>query len=260
MLSLLTLIVIISMSLLITRVATIMLNHTGLSREAAAFQARSAFTGVGFTTFESETVVHNPVRRKIIMTLMLIGNAGIISVMATLILTFVNNDEAAIGWPVKMAILIGSLIILWMISRSSAFDKWLCKIIERALKRYTTLYIHDYASLFHFSEDYQLFEYRIKENDWLTSKSLRDLKLRDEGLNLIGISRANGTYIGTPKGDTIIEPGDKVVMYGRKNAMARIEKRDIGWEGEKDHKEAVLRQQERLREQEAKEQQRKYQS
>jgi zinc protease len=44
-------------SLLITRIATIALTYTGLSRQAAKFQARSAFTGVGFTTSESEKVV-----------------------------------------------------------------------------------------------------------------------------------------------------------------------------------------------------------
>jgi Trk-type K+ transport system membrane component len=38
------------LSLLITRIATIALSVTGLSRETARFQARSAFTGVGFTT------------------------------------------------------------------------------------------------------------------------------------------------------------------------------------------------------------------
>lgn len=38
------------LSLLITRIATNALSVTGLSRETARFQARSAFTGVGFTT------------------------------------------------------------------------------------------------------------------------------------------------------------------------------------------------------------------
>ena len=35
---------------------------TGTSSELARFQARSAFTGVGFTTSEAESVVLHPVR------------------------------------------------------------------------------------------------------------------------------------------------------------------------------------------------------
>jgi hypothetical protein len=52
------------LSLLITRVATVALTMTGLSQEAARFQARSAFTGTGFTTKEAEDVVNHPVRRR----------------------------------------------------------------------------------------------------------------------------------------------------------------------------------------------------
>ena len=59
---------VLGLSLFITRLATIALTYTGLSREAARFQARSAFTGTGFTTSEAERVVDHPVRRRIIMT------------------------------------------------------------------------------------------------------------------------------------------------------------------------------------------------
>jgi hypothetical protein len=48
------LLVVLGLSLVITRIATVALAHTGLSSEAARFQARSAFTGTGFTTSEAE--------------------------------------------------------------------------------------------------------------------------------------------------------------------------------------------------------------
>lgn len=43
--------IVILVSLLVTRVATAALMLTGRSRDAARFQARSALTGVGYTTF-----------------------------------------------------------------------------------------------------------------------------------------------------------------------------------------------------------------
>ena len=66
-----------ALSLLVTHVATVALTLTGLSRQLAQIQARSAFSGVGFTTTEAEQVVNHPVRRRIIMLLMLLGNWGV---------------------------------------------------------------------------------------------------------------------------------------------------------------------------------------
>lgn len=54
MTAVLTLLVVILESMVITRIATIALMATGLTRESARFQARSALTGAGFTTSESE--------------------------------------------------------------------------------------------------------------------------------------------------------------------------------------------------------------
>ena len=48
-------------SLLITRVATVALTTTGMSAPVARFQARSAMSGVGFTTSEADSVVNHPV-------------------------------------------------------------------------------------------------------------------------------------------------------------------------------------------------------
>jgi Trk-type K+ transport system membrane component len=87
MISIVTLLIVLTLSILITRIATVALTHTGLSRESAKFQARSAFTGVGFTTSESEKVVSHPVRRRILLTLMLLGNAGIVTAVSSLIVS-----------------------------------------------------------------------------------------------------------------------------------------------------------------------------
>jgi len=84
--AILTLMIVLTLSLVVTRAATVALTATGMSREAARFQARSAFSGAGFTTTESESVVRHPVRRRIIMWLMLAGSAGIVAVIASVVL------------------------------------------------------------------------------------------------------------------------------------------------------------------------------
>ena len=64
MLALISLFVVVLASLLVTRVAAVMLTLTGLSAQSARFQARSAFSGAGFTTSESEAITNHPVRRR----------------------------------------------------------------------------------------------------------------------------------------------------------------------------------------------------
>lgn len=257
MLSLISLIVIISLSMLITKIAAIMLVHTGLSSQSAAFQARSAFTGVGFTTSEAENVVNHPVRRKIIMTLMLIGNAGIITAMASLMLTFVTPGETYMSWPVKLAILIVSIIVLWLIARSKAVNRLLSRLINRALDKYTNLSIRDYNTLLHISGGYSITELKIEGEDWLTGKTLQNAQLRDEGLNVLGIERADGTFFGSPRGDTEIEDGDILFIYGKEEILAKIDDRKNDFFGDIEHARATEKQKKEEELEQKKEEERK---
>src|SRR3954447_23513363 len=97
MVALASVLVIALLSMLITRVATVALAQTGMSRESARFQARSALSGVGFTTSEAESVVNHPVRRRIVQALMVVGSAGVVTAAASLILSFggTHNDARA---------------------------------------------------------------------------------------------------------------------------------------------------------------------
>ena len=77
MVALIPLFVIITLSIIIVRIGAVALAMTGVSKDLAVFQAQFAFSGVGFTTNKSESVVKHPVRRRIIRLLMLMGNAGL---------------------------------------------------------------------------------------------------------------------------------------------------------------------------------------
>ena len=79
---------IVLISYVIVRTGAVALVLTGLSRDAADFQAQSAFMGVGFTTAEAESVVGHPARRRIIRLLMLLGYVGLGTGLATIVTTF----------------------------------------------------------------------------------------------------------------------------------------------------------------------------
>ncbi len=124
MIPIVSILVILSLSLLVTRIASVALVHTGLGREAARFQARSAFTGVGFTTAESETIVGHPVRRRIVAMLMLFGNVGIVTAMSSVVLSFLGMGQAGPVW-FQLGVLGAGLTFLLWFSSSEWIDRYL---------------------------------------------------------------------------------------------------------------------------------------
>lgn len=241
MLGAVSLVLVVTLSILITRVAAIALIHTGVTRELARFQARSAFTGAGFTTAESERMVNHPVRRRIIMWLMFLGNAGIVTGITSLMLTFINEGDGIPNW-VKLAGLIGALGVLWLLASSDWVDRRLSSLVNRLLSRYTELNVRDYAGMMNLTGEYTLVDLRIREEDWLNGKTLGECNLRDEGLLVLAIYRRDDTFIGTPQPDTEFHAGDRVVLYGRRDAIDRLDERRKGVSGEASHDEGVAEQ------------------
>ncbi len=249
MVAIISLLAVATFSILIVRFATIALTLTGLSRDSARFQAQSAFTGTGFTTKESESVVNHPVRRRIIITLMTLRSIGIVTAISSLTLSFVSTENTDEAWMRFLILSIGFLVLL-ILSRSRWIDKYLTKAIKWILKRWGHLEVKDYYALLHLSGDYTVMEMDVEEDDWVSGKSLRELDLPDEGILVLGIRRKDGTYIGAPRGNHHIYPGDTIVIYGNRRLLLDLEKRRKGKEGDRAHIEAIKKQREILNKQE----------
>lgn len=243
MIAILSLLIVLALSLLVTRVATVALTHTGLSRESARFQARSAFTGAGFTTTESEKVVNHPVRRRVVLLLMLLGNAGIVTAVSSLILTFVGQEESQ-SLVMKIVLLSIGLAALWGVATSHWVERRMERLIERALRRFTDLDTHDYASLLHLAGEFRVTELNVSEDHWLAGRCLGEVRLRDEGVLILGIERRDGTFLGVPDGDTRFEAGDRVIVYGLTEILADVSRRRRDRQGERHHDRAVEKQRE----------------
>lgn len=239
MLAALTLVLVVAVSMLVTRVATVALTLTGLSHEAARFQARSALTGAGFTTSESEAIVNHPVRRRIVMTLMLMGSAGIVTVVATAAVGFTGEAAATGGRFGQVVTLLVGLGLLWAASASRAVDKALQPIIHSLLRRYTDIDTRDYARLLQVAGDFSVTELAVEEGDWIAGRELQEIRLNDEGVLVLGIQRSDGTYLGGPKGWAEIQAGDTLVLYGRGERLAELDDRRAGIIGEQMHQQAV---------------------
>ncbi len=244
MIALITFLLVVLFSVIVVRIGTVALKMTGLSRDVAAFQAQSAFSGVGFTTSESEYVVSHPVRRKIIRILMLLGSAGLTSAMATLVLTFVGTTPGEMAYR-GMWLAIG-LAALYFFAKSKLVDRGLSWVIEKALEKFTHIKVYDYEQLLGLSRGYTISQFKVKEDSWVAGRKLRDLKLDEEGVLVLSIYRkVNGQekFIGAPNGDTEILPGDVLICYGPEDAIVNLSHRLKGIRGDVEHAEAVRREQ-----------------
>jgi len=57
------------------------------------------------------------------------------------------------------------------------------------------------------------------------------------------VSRPDGSFIGTPAGETTIEEGDTLIIYGRTDALQRLDKRLKGTRGNREHRVMIKKQQ-----------------
>ena len=239
-----SLLAVLAVSLLVTRIATVVLAASGMSGESARFQARSAFTGAGFTTAESEGVVAHPLRRRVVMLLMLVGNIGFVAAASSLILGF-RGGAAGASW-MRVFELAAGLIMLVFLSRSPRVNRWLTTLIGRALRRWTDLAGRDFTVLAELGDGYVVSELAIAANDWVTGRTLEELRLPDEGLLVLRINRDGGGDVAHPDPGSRLACGDVLVLYGRADAIADLDHRTAA-DGDDSHARAVQRHAARVR-------------
>ena len=238
-----TLLVALSISLLVTRVAAMALMFTGLSREAARFQARSAFSGVGYTTSEAENIVNHPVRRRIVALLMLLGNIGIATVIASIMLSVSSSVEAtAKARLLTLAYCLAGFTLLFYLSSSRWVERQLNKIIAWSLKKFTDLDVRDYHSLLQLADGFAVTEFAVDPKHWITGGKLKELRLSDEGILVLGIHRNQSVYTGIPRANDTVEPGDTLILYGSLENIRSLQTRRPGQAGDTDHRKSVERQ------------------
>ncbi len=231
------LLVVVSMTLLVTRIAAVALTLTGLSQEASRFQARSALAGVGYTTSEAELVVNHPVRRRIIMILMLIGNIGVPTVVATLVVSMLTATQSESWWK-PLFVLVAGLIALLFAARSHWLESRLNRLLARILQRWTDLEVRDYAALFQLQNGYAVSEMLVEPDDWIDGKSLDTAALSKEGVLVLGIQRHNGDYVGAPRALDHVHAGDVLILYGAGSRIRELDNRKAAT-GDDAHRQAV---------------------
>ncbi len=213
-----TFIIVAVISMLFTRVATGALIATGLPPDVARFQARSAFTGTGFTTTESENVVNHPARRKVLSITMLVGNLGtptlIVAVLAGLIGP--GPGDTVQRLVVMVAVLAVALV---MLSLRPVTDALVRVGANYARNRLLPAVGSEPIELLDLGDEFVVADVRLKSRPHMGPRSLGGLDLALPGVKLLGVRRGSGSpdeghFIGEPPRDLDLGPDDVLVVYG----------------------------------------------
>lgn len=208
-----SLLVVVATSVLITRIATSALVMTGVSRELANFQARSAYTGgrvhyrrsrnrgSAWSPAKDHPDLDAPRERRSGWSHRLSGGWFCSGRLAA------NRGDTTRGPDRRLG-------LLWWMTTLDSIERLLRRTIERGLERWTDLHVLDYVQLLGMERGYEVRELKVMEGDWLAHNSLESLDLPGEGVLILALRRSNGAYLGAPHPRTEIVPGDTTLPTG----------------------------------------------
>jgi len=212
-------ILVIAISAFVVKIATIALKLTGLEEKKAYFQALSAFTGTGFTTRDSEFVFENSTRRKIIIVLMILGNAGLITVITTLVISFGRSNILPLLANVGIVLVL--VFILFKIATHKGIMKFLNDKIESGLEKNPPFQKRPIEEIVRIAKNYGIAEVSIRENCQDLGKELSKSSFRENDILILAIEREN-SVIPTPKATDRINAGDTLICYGKLSNISKI--------------------------------------
>lgn len=200
------------LSMIIIRIGTIALRLTGMKWENAVFQSVSAFTGCGFTTSMSENALNDPKRRKIVSWLIILGNAGLITVVVTLIQSvqtkFNHNlvHDFMVFLPVIICLgfLFGALFITNPVFR----------MVEKYFKipgAETVLIIEKFMNP---QNGHGLARVQVLTTNAICEKTIRELNPASNEFSILAIER-DELFIPIPSETEKIKPDDILICYGK---------------------------------------------
>lgn len=230
--NLLLFIAVLIVSFIVVRIGAVAFQLTGLDREFAKFQALSCFTGTGFTTRESELVTGDTQRRRIASTLIVLGHAGLV----TLIATFANSLRADsimfkfmlpvqhpaipvhLLAPVNLLVVIIVLYIGYKIFNKTNLSVKITDFIRSRIVKQGIIKRVSFEELMVATGGYGVSKIEICKNSPVLSKTLIKSGLREHDISVLAIER-DGITMPNPPAKTEIMLGDKLVCFGRLGTM-----------------------------------------
>jgi hypothetical protein len=212
-------IVVVFVIVMIREVATVALRLTGLDKPTASFQALSALTGTGFTTREAELVLNQLMRRRIISLLMIIGNAGMVVVIAGLVSSFITIVSP---WAIlRFIVLVVALYLIFKMATHTRLARLLSKKIEKKLREKFKIQKMTIERILDLGEDFGIAEITLHEGSPSVGKTLASSDLGKKKILVLAIERDEEKIL-VARGNHKLHAGDNLVCYGSFTEMKEV--------------------------------------
>ena len=222
-------IIVLTVSFIIVRIGAIAFQLTGLEWSLAKFQSLSCFTGTGFTTREAELITGNKRRRRIASVLMVLGNAGLVIMIAT----FANSlspqqvirkrltepllpfsvPPYLVQW-VNLLIIVVAVVIIYKVFTNPKFSKKLTNFLRKKIIRKEIFTPVSFEELMLATGGYGVTKIDISAGSPVLDKTLSESQLRSHDITILAITREEKT-IPNPSADTKIILGDELMCFGK---------------------------------------------
>jgi hypothetical protein len=206
-------------SFAVVRIGAVALELTGIPWDQAKFQALSAFTNSGFTTRESEEITRHPVRRRIASILIVFGNAGLVAVVGSFAGSLLNPQPLRSLLNLAL-ILAGVGLLVWI-----GHGRWVGQHLRRAAKQWLDrryrLSEWSPQDLLHLDEGFALTRFVVPDDSPALGRRLSELRLKDHIVQVLAVER-RGHFRPIPRGEDRFEAGDRIVVFGRAEAIEHL--------------------------------------
>lgn len=217
-------IVVLIVSFIIVRVGAIAFQLTGLEWSLAKFQALSCFTSTGFTTREAELITASPQRRRIASILIVLGHAGLV----TMIATFANSLRPAtidiiflsdflspgvMPW-INLTVIAVAIYIIYRVFTNAKFVRRLTSALRQRIVKRDIIKSVSFEELAIATGGYGVSKIDVRTGTPVLDKTLSESQLRKSDITVLAIIRADAT-IPNPSANTKILLGDELVCFGK---------------------------------------------
>ena len=223
-------------SFVVVRIGAVAFHLTGLEWSLAKFQSLSCFSGTGFTTREAELITTSPQRRRIATILIVLGNAGLVTLIATFAsaltpqktlwsrlsesLLPVDIPAWVVPW-VNMVVIILAVYASYRVFTNKKIIAKLTNSLSNIMTRRATVTPVSFEELLLVADGYGISRIDVTGDSTLPDKTLGESGLRKSDITVLAILRGDQT-IPNPTADVKILPGDELISFGK---LANMRKR-----------------------------------
>ena len=216
-------------SFIIVRIGAVAFQLTGLEWSLAKFQSLSCFSGTGFTTKEAELITNDPRRRRIASILIVLGNAGLVTMIATvasalnpeqvLIVRFSESflpfsiPSAMVPW-INLIVIIVGLLVIYKISTNRKIAGRITRYLRKRIRKKELLKPVSFEELLFLTGGYGITRIEVCENSPLIDRTLMESDLRKNDITVLAVVRGSET-MPNPTALVTIHKGDELIAFGK---------------------------------------------